>query len=197
MTTTQICNLALAKLGATPITNLTATEPNAEHCRTHYEVTRQQLLRMAPWSFAIRRLSVASLTAPIYGPWDYAYQVPDQCIQVLDVNDVDPWTSQEPPFAMEGNTILSNDDECKVRYIVDADDPNDYPPDFVEAFALLLAGRMAGSLTNDPNLGQALELRAKREVIPEAAGASYNESRGKRIDPVEDSDLVAVRRWGR
>jgi hypothetical protein len=196
MTTTQICNLALAKLGAEAITSLDQVSVNAEHCRTHFDHVRQQLLRATPWSFAIRREETAALTDPDFGPWDHAYQIPTGCIQVLDVNDTDPWNTQEPPFAIENRTILSNDDECKVRYIYDETDPNAYPSDFVEAFALLLASRMAGSITGNLLLGMEFEAKAFREVIPRAAAASSNESRGTRNDSVWDSDLVLSRIYG-
>ena len=102
-------------------------------------------------------------------------------------------TDANPSYAIEGQEILTDESECVVRYIYDETDPNVYPSDFVEAFALLMAARMAASITGNLELGMAFEQKAFREVIPRAGSSNANDSRGQRCNWIWESDLVLTR----
>jgi len=70
-TKTDICNLALSRIGAKAVTTaqITAdTDVSAKHCNRNYEQTRDALLRSFKWRFASTRLMLVSgwVTATVY-----------------------------------------------------------------------------------------------------------------------------------
>ena len=192
MTKTAICNLALSKLGATPIVSTGENTVNAEHLRTHYDAVLAEILRKAPWSFAILRAVVPALTAPAWG-WSKAYQIPAGCIHILEVNSYTTEDSVDPPFEIEGGMILCDADSCKVRYVSLQEDPATYPGDFTETFATLLAARICPGITGDVGKASQLEGHALTYLLPVAIQQGVNESRPYRVDLVAQSDLVRAR----
>lgn len=193
MTTSLIANLALDMIGAESITGIDENSPNAETCRKHYDLARRTLLRSAPWSFAIRRLSTARTASDFGVDWKYAYQMPPTCAQVLDVNGVNTEDSSNPGFAIEGGQILCDAEECVVRYVHDETDPNAFPDDFTACLTCLLAGKIAAKITGNVSMGVELETKAMKELLPRGAAASANESRRRRVARVSESDLVMAR----
>lgn len=79
----SICNQALSKVGAAPISALTDTTPNAIACNTHFWPVRNALYRAHVWSFATRRASIAtSIPSPIFG-YANAFPIPSDFIRLL------------------------------------------------------------------------------------------------------------------
>jgi hypothetical protein len=66
----EICNKALARIGADRIRDTTESTKQANACRAVYAATRDELLRMFPWNFAIR-------SDLILQDMDYAYALKD------------------------------------------------------------------------------------------------------------------------
>lgn len=58
----EICNSALAKLGAESITSLSDTTRRAVLCNRQYDKIRKKMLRMHPWNFAIKRVWLSPIT---------------------------------------------------------------------------------------------------------------------------------------
>lgn len=193
-TKTQIANLALAKFGGDRLTLLDEDSPTAEKVRLHYVPVLSELLRAAQWGFAITRVSTARLANPLFG-WSAAFQLPQDCVQILEVNGVNPESTPDLPFSIEGGQILCDADTCLVRYIRLEEDPNAYPADFIEAFATLLAARVCTSITGNFALAQQFEAKCFGQMLPKAASQGNNESRGHRNDRTMESDLVRSR-WG-
>lgn len=194
MTKVQICNLALAKIGAQAVVAIDENSVNAEYLRTHYDSVLAELLRAAPWSFAIARVMTAKLAAPAFG-WANRFQLPIDCIQVLEVNGIDSEQYPNAPFAVEGGAILTNEEDCKLRYVRLETDPNAYPSDFVEAFATLLAARVTVGINGNWQLAASLEARCLGPggLLPKASRQNGNESMGHRNNRILESDLIRAR----
>jgi hypothetical protein len=192
MTKTAICNLALSKLGALPIVSTGENTVNAEHLRTHYDAVLAEVLRKAPWSFAIARALAPGLDAPAWG-WSKAYQIPFGCIHILEVNSYSTEDSVDPPFEIEGGKILCDADSCRVRYVKLEEDTSTYPGDFTELFATMLAARICPGITGDSGKAAQLEGHALSYLLPNAIQQGVNESRPYRVDLVAQSDLVRSR----
>jgi len=130
---TSICNMALAKIGAKPISNIdTDTTNNAIKCRAIYKNTRDALLRGFEWNFAIERAELAQLAStPEYG-FNYEYTLPTSpyCLRVLSMED-------GSSFEVEGRKLLTDEDECKIKYII-----------FVNLMACGIAAQIAIGITN-------------------------------------------------
>jgi len=175
MTNTQIANLALAKIAQPALVSLDEQTVVAEQVRTHFDLVRREVLASVHWPFATRRVLVPRLSAaPAFG-FAYAFQLPTDYLSVIDANAEDD--SRLPPeaYMVEGNALLSDSATCKLRYVADVTDPNQFTPQFAAAFAHLLAARIAPAVTGDPQLGMLLEQQAVG-LSETAAAANQNES---------------------
>lgn len=113
---TDICNAALIKLGASPITGLgTDTTTSGQVCNAIYNIARDALLRSHPWNFArvwvdLALLSTVPLALSFAPNPDYqtdiiytgAYQLPSDCVRVYRAA---PYTSK---FRIVGNQLYTD-----------------------------------------------------------------------------------------
>ena len=112
-----ICNLALLQIGEDPIiTSLDEKSKAARICRILYEPGRNAVLESFPWSFALKREPLASLTGPAPTPWAYAYQKPADCLRVEEI--ISPTRDKPVPFAVEGDKILTDQAGAVLLYVV-------------------------------------------------------------------------------
>lgn len=137
----DICNRALSKLGASRITALTDNSTAAKACNNAYELVRDGVLRAHVWNCTVERAALAPLTAsPEYG-FNYQYQLPGDCIKLLEADTSYQWT-------VEGRKILTDEGtSLKIRYQKREEDPNQYDPLLVEAIASRMAYEMAEEIT--------------------------------------------------
>ncbi|MGL4813288.1 MAG: hypothetical protein ACRCXM_16080 [Beijerinckiaceae bacterium] len=151
----SICNIALSTyLGKGRINALTEATAAALQCNLHYDEARREVLAEWPWSFAIRRQAMAQLSVNDQPEWKAKYSFPSNALRINWVNEPEPaklaLLSREvydTPRKVEGRFIYADIVNPVVEYIIDLDDPVDYPPKFVQALAALLASRMAIPLT--------------------------------------------------
>lgn len=92
-----IANMALSYLGiSTQIQSFDDQNEQAKACKFWYPICRDELLRMAPWSFAYTSVALASDASLAGGSatlggtfafpgWPYAYQYPNDCLQAIAV----------------------------------------------------------------------------------------------------------------
>lgn len=85
---TSICNRALSEMGKSIlITSLDDPGVAAAQCKLHYDSLRQQLLRMAPWGFARKTVTLTLLgqltDTPPASPYPYLekYLYPPDCLK--------------------------------------------------------------------------------------------------------------------
>lgn len=129
----DICNSALIKLGARQITALTQDIKEARLCNTRYPFIRDMVLENGNWNFATKRAELAQLvTSPVWG-FDYAFQIPADCLSIIDIEH------PEIEWQEEGDTIVSNSSTMKIKYIRKEDNVSLFTPMFVEGLALALA----------------------------------------------------------
>jgi hypothetical protein len=189
---TSICNLALAKLGVSPIMALTDDSKQAQFCSRFYAQTRDEVLQSHRWNFSMKREVLNRLaTPPLFG-WQYAYQLPADCLRVIQLNGYEP-KDRYGLFSVERGQLLTDDEVAEIRYIARVEDGSFYHPLFVHALATMLASRLAGPLTGSRNVPQ--ELLQEYEAItgPRAKLADAFEDRLVRKMPWVDSDLVMSR----
>jgi len=156
---TSIVNLALARIGAKRINSLsTDTTLEAIHGRTHYEHTRDALLRSHVWRFAMARAELEEdADAPDF-EWDNQFILPADCLRVVALYDTDS------SYVVEGERILTDDTEVNLIYIKRATDPGKFDPLFVEALALALALKLVMPLSQDKVLRRELEVEYKAKI---------------------------------
>lgn len=189
---TSIANMALGKLGARRIIALDEESTEARACLLHYAETRDEILRHHRWNFAIKRVTLTQLPVePLFG-WRFAYQLPTDCMRVLELNGIDPGRRIRP-WEIEEHTLLANDEQADIRYISRVTDANQFDPLFVEAFALKLASKIARPLTGSGPLAGEMLTEYEKLTGNRARRTDAFEQSPERIPAWVNSDLVHAR----
>lgn len=154
VTTTDMANLALIKIGDRTVDLLTdisdVTKKSARTLNTLFVPIRDDMLRQHLWNFAMRRaqLTASVVDAPDFG-FTYLFDLPDDFLRFKD-------TTTRGQFTIEGQTILSDEETLDIRYVATSDDPTEWDPLFREAFATRLAAEAAFIITGSPTIGPRL-----------------------------------------
>lgn len=160
---TDICNLALQKLGAGKITSINQDSVAARTCLTAYEHCRDSELRDHPWRFAITRASIAEdATAPEFGKAS-SYELPSDFIRLLtpypevNFNDLD--------YEIEGRKIYSDlDSPLEIRYVSKVTDTSLMDSLFVEVLSCRMADQMCEALTQSNSKKQSISADYERAL---------------------------------
>lgn len=150
-----IANLALTKLGDLRILNLTDNTKPAREVNAVFDMARDYLQRRFSWRFCIKRANLAADSGTPLWDWSYQYQIPTDCLRILqvgqwyptpDLSDLISTGGQE--YVLEGKYILSNQaGPLKLRYLSRVTDPVQFDTAFDMAFSAYLAYLVAEPLT--------------------------------------------------
>lgn len=164
----EIVNLALARLGESPIQSLDEGTVPANTAKLLFDSARRSALRDFNWSFA---LATASLARLVETPVDfrYAYALPADCIRAIRLRG-------ERSFVVRGNRLFTNDGAPVLEYVSDVTDESKFDAKFVEAFTYKLASELAMSVKGSSEL-MASYSNAYQTYIQQAAAESARESR--------------------
>jgi hypothetical protein len=158
MTELQLCNMALRRISAEPLSSLeTDTSKEAGLCRTFYGPARDAALEEHPWRFAIARQSLTASTITNLTAWEYVFQLPTDpaCIRPLCLIDTLGSNVEGAfPFFVEGAYLYTNLDAPALKYIFRQTDVTLFSPLFCDALAWRLAAELIkpceGSSPVDP-----------------------------------------------
>jgi hypothetical protein len=139
----EICNFALAKLGATRIGSLTDSSEEARQCNIFYDQTVREILREYPWSFATEAVQLAQSTTTPLLDFKYQYALPDDYMRVWRMND------GTERYDIRGNYIHTDASSCKILYTKEITDPTLFDPLAVRALYTLLASKIAYPLQQE------------------------------------------------
>lgn len=192
---TTICNLALGKLGARRIIELSEESVEARACRLHYAETRDEVLRHHRWNFAIKRETLVALVTPPAFGWGVQYELPSDCLRVFELNGYD--LAKRPGlWEVEGRVLLTNESEAKVRYISRVTDCNLFDSLFVEALSLKLAAKIAMPVNGSPGMANQFLGEYEKVTGGRARRTDAFESNPARRPAWQNSDLVMARFLG-
>ncbi|MDR3418692.1 MAG: hypothetical protein P4L83_21170 [Nevskia sp.] len=143
---TDICNRALAMIGADRITALGEAGTAGTLCGLLYPELRDTLLADHSWNFALARTTLAAAeTQPGWG-YSNAFPLPADCLRVLRLNVADPTTD----WKVEGRSILTNvGAPLQILYIRQVTDPVRFSPPFVDALVHRMAAELAMAMQNN------------------------------------------------
>lgn len=193
----EIANRALTKIGASRILSLSDDVEAARSVDSLFSIVRDAELRIRMWKFSITRDSLAALvTTPSWG-FDYEYQLPSDCLRVVQVNDIYPGASlsdyrtmDESEWRIEGRKILTDiAAPLKIRYVSQVTDTGQWDAAFTEAFACRLAAELAERLTQS-NTKRQLAWDEYKQAISMAVRANAIESAP---EPLPDDAWVLTR----
>jgi hypothetical protein len=167
----QIINMALAKVGDMYISSLTEGTKQAIFANIFWENARDSLLEAHPWNFAMERVRLALLAgAPVWG-YNHKYQLPNDCLKVLDVSTSGDFDStQTIDYKIEGRTLVTSEDTVYIKYTKQVTDTSYYPPSFSRALACQLAVMLAEPLAK-PDAGEKQLLLQECEIALQTAKA--------------------------
>lgn len=158
----EIANRALTKIGEARILSLGDDLEAARVVSSLWDVVRDAELRARNWNFSLTRTSLPALAAvPAWG-FSYQYQLPSDCLRVIQVDEFFPGPSMsdyrnrsEAQYQIEGNKILTDlGAPLKVRYVSRLEDTGAWDALFVEAFACRLAVEVCERLTQSSSKRQ-------------------------------------------
>ena len=164
---TDVINVALRLIGATPITSLTDGSPSANAADDIYVDLRDDLTRSHNWNFATKRVKLAkSATTPIF-EFDNAYPLPADWIKTVSVHDNDGGYGTvfyRMEIVNNQRSILASREEIWLRYVFRLTDPNVMSSDFRRAFELALARDLAIPLAASNTLQETYSRQANRKL---------------------------------
>ncbi len=181
MDTITVCNAALARLGEARISDLEEDTAAGRACALNLPLARDEVLRAHWWNFATERAELSRLAeAPLFG-YAYAYQLPVQCLRVLEVNGVSGSGAPDAEWEIEGGKLLSDEPGVHVRFIKQVTDLDLFDPLALEALVVLMAAKVAPAIQGG-STAKAAELKEEfvRMVAPLARRVDGNESRRAR-----------------
>lgn len=169
----DIANSALTKLGEARIMSLTDNVKPAREINAIFTLRRDALLRAYNWNFAMKRAQLSALTdGPDWG-YSYAYQLPSDCLRMVQVNDyyVIPGYGDfisgpdAEPYKIEGQNIVTDfGAPLKVRYVRRVTNSGEFDAAFCECFAADLAHEACESITQSTTKKESLK-EGKREAV--------------------------------
>jgi hypothetical protein len=174
MTSIDICNSALYKIGANSINAFTDDTKEAEACNLRYELCKRTVLRMHPWECAITRVILTpTTTTPPYG-YQYQFNLPGDFVRLVSVN---PETQSD--YKLESKTIVGDFSNLYLKYVADVDES--LIDDLVgEAIASYLAWDISFAITQNGSLKQQLA-QEKKEAISKAKLANAQEMKSQEV----------------
>lgn len=179
ITALDICNLALSKLGVSPILEIDANgSPAARQCYMHYHPVRREVLCAHRWSFAQKMLNLHKDMDDVSesGAMLIQHNLPFDCLRVLNVNQ-DCWT-------LRGRAVFSYSNDVKILYIYDCDESEYFDPLFIEAFAMRMACKMCIALISSRTTYKSLLEEYSRVSLPNAAHFNAVQSHSNDTHPL-------------
>lgn len=170
MTETDLCNMALSHIGEGLITSLDDDNETARICKQYYQHARRLVLSQYMWGFARRVEPLAKIQVETYtGGYKHTYLYPEHALRIYRIiQDTElrnglyaSYTVKDIPnyevFNLDTSTkaIGTNITSAYVDYIFDTNDPDIFPPIFVEALTRFLAASLAQSLVGNMEMYRA------------------------------------------
>lgn len=196
-----ICNLALSHLAvSSTIVSLTEKSKEAMACAAFYEQVINEVLRDFPWPFATVIDALALVEEQPTVEWAFSYTYPAGCgrfqrILLGTSAGRNPARDQSVPYRLvhgaSGMLIYTDQETAYGEWITKEMDPTRYPPDLVQAAALLLATYIAPRVTNGDTarLGdRAAKLYAWRQHA-----AQVNAANEESLEMSPDSEFIRSR----
>lgn len=179
----EICNLALVEgLGDQPITSLDDDSNRARSCKRLYPRCRDELLVDLVPGFAVKRVQLAQLASSPTYDYSYAFQLPTDCLHVLENDD------ETIPWRRESDTLVTNQTPCYIKYVARVTDTSLFSPPFVEALTAYLQARLAFPITKSASMAE--QSWKLFEWQRDAATAAENqEGTGKILRPTTLTDV--------
>lgn len=196
-TAVELCNIALRYVGQRDrILSLSEESVAAEACQDFFLTSLNELLELADWPFARRRIVLSALAGQSRTGWDYVHSLPSDFIaaRAIDPGTPTPAANQRIPHRIEMSdagdslVLLTNVEVSELIYTARVNVAL-MSPTFQKALAWRLASELAFVLPVKPQVGLAMA-RGFEQALQTALAASLN---GDREDLEPDSEFIRER----
>lgn len=183
----NVCNQALMQMGGKRIAAFSDASVEERDCEAIYTTLRDQVLEAFPWTFAKRRKQlVVSTVTPDFG-YSYQFRLPADCLYPLSIVQ-NPLDTEEPDWIVEGDYLLTDEEEVYLHYTSRVESADKYTPSFVTALSLLMASRLAMSIGKNPKLSNELHDKYIRYIEQDAMVINDRIGSAKKFKPTEYAD---------
>ena len=197
MTKVEICNHALLKIGADTIASLDINQNDSESvvhsaklCGIFFDQSLEEVLRCHPWNSALKRAELSRLSdAPAF-KWKYQYQLPGDCIRVINVYDETEAYDDRTEYVVEGRNILCDYDKVYLSYVHLPEDVNTLDAGVTKCVVQNLAIKLSVPMQLDQVMQNSLISEYNRVVLPEARSVDTLENK---YWDMEESDFILSR----
>ncbi|MDG4894621.1 hypothetical protein P9272_13670 [Mesorhizobium sp. WSM4976] len=173
ITKAMIVNWALVELGLAPNFSIDDDTPLGARVEIFWPRTMARAFGLHDWIFCRQTFLLTRQQATPINGWTYGFDLPGGIIGPPLKLTSDPRC--EVPlrdFAIEGKTVFTNEQAAYARCKVYLE-PTDWPPQFTDAFAVLLAAYLAVPLTQDTELAANKEAAAIGTPSQGGAGGMF------------------------
>ena len=164
----SIINNALLKVALPPAAALDDCDWNAGRV---FESSAEECLRAHGWSFAMRYATLEQLESPPFG-FKYAYQMPEDCVRVVDIRPGSDLRSPRARFVTRGRQVFTNANPANTRYTGRELDTEIWPGDFANAVSCRIAAEIAGlsaeKIAMIPQLMQLAQIALNQAIMTDA-----------------------------
>tara|TARA_R100001463_G_scaffold40064_1_gene85369 strand:- start:211 stop:828 length:618 start_codon:yes stop_codon:yes gene_type:complete len=196
----SICSDALILLGSTTISSFTEGTDLASACSRLYPDLRDILISRYPWSWSLKKVQLARLSAAPTNEWKYAYQLPgDMLTGVLALFSSNSSSAQSLNSGWEiyGDQVFTNLETVYIDYQATVTEA-DLPVYFVRLLRTALAGELAIPVTDQSQKADYFRGIAVGTPGESGRGGLFREaanidSRGQINKVVQDYSLIDVR----
>ena len=197
MTKIDICNHALLKIGASNIASLdvdqntdNATVQSAKLCNILFDQALEEVLRTYRWNSALKRATLSRLTETPAFRWKYKYQLPNDCVRVLNVYDESEAYDDRTEYVVEGRTILCDYDQVFLCYVSKIEDVNTLDAFVTQCVIQNLAIKLSVPMQLDQVMQNNLIKEYNDVILPMARSVDTLENK---YWEMEESDFILSR----
>ena len=197
MTKVEICNHALLKIGADTIASLDinqndqeAVVQSAKLCNIFFNQALEEVLRTYRWNSALKRAELPRLTEVPAFKFEYKYQLPNDCVRVVNVYEDKEAYDDRTEWVVEGRTILCNYKTVYLCYVHLPEDVNTLDASVSKCVVQNLAIKLSVPMQLDQVMQNSLIGEYQRVILPEALSIDTLENRYWNM---EESDFILSR----
>ena len=133
----EIVNIALSRLGESPIQSLDEGTVPANMAKVFYDPARRATLRDYTWNFSLRTARLAKLDETP-GDFLFAFSLPVDCLRAVAVQGV-----PSSRHLVRGRKLFSDEEAVSLEYVSDITDTSEFDDKFIEALTYKLASELA------------------------------------------------------
>lgn len=149
----EIVNIALARLGESPIQSFEEGSVPANSARLVYDSARRSTLRDYNWNFAVATAELARYADTQASDFPFAFALPSDCLRVIRLRLATPPGQvrsrtcgdfgRNLSFTLRGGMLLAHEPKVVLEYLRDVTDENEFDAKFIEALTYKLASELA------------------------------------------------------